>query len=50
MRLWSMENEPHAIGGQTKFTLMKLVDGSNSIPVIFEGVDMVKFTRVLNLK
>jgi hypothetical protein len=31
-----MENEPHAIGAQSVFTLMKLVNGSNSIPVIFE--------------
>jgi hypothetical protein len=36
MRLWAMENEPHAIGAQSVFTLMKLVNGSNSIPVIFE--------------
>jgi hypothetical protein len=36
MRLWAMKNEPHSIGEQTKFSLLKLVNGSNSIPVIFE--------------
>jgi len=36
MRIWNIENEPKSIGELTKFTMMKMVDGSNSIPVILE--------------
>jgi len=36
MRMWAMESEPHSIGEQARFSLMKLVSASNAIPVIFE--------------
>ena len=36
MRIFALNNEHKSIGELTKFTMMKLVDGSNTIPVIFE--------------
>jgi len=36
MRIWAIHNEPKSIGELTKFTMMKLVDGSNAIPVVME--------------
>jgi hypothetical protein len=36
MRMWAIQGEPRSIGELTKFTMMKLVDGSNTIPVILE--------------
>jgi len=36
MRMWAIQGEPKSIGELTKFTMMKMVDGSNTIPVILE--------------
>ncbi|MDQ1275065.1 MAG: hypothetical protein QG610_638 [Euryarchaeota archaeon] len=36
MRTWAIDGEAKSIGELTKFTMMKLVDGSNTIPVILE--------------
>ena len=36
MKLWALDPEPKAITEQTKFTFMKLVDGSNAPPLVFE--------------
>ena len=36
MRLWAIRGEPKSIGELTKFTMMKMVDGSNTIPVILD--------------
>jgi primase-polymerase (primpol)-like protein len=36
MRMWAIQGEPKSIGELTKFTLMKVVGGSNTIPVILE--------------
>lgn len=36
MKVWAINHEPKSIGELTRFTMMKLVDGSNSIPIILE--------------
>lgn len=36
MRIWAIQGEPKSIGELTKFTMMKMVNGSNTIPVILE--------------
>jgi hypothetical protein len=36
MRTWSIQGEPKSIGELTKFTMMKMVDGSNTIPVVLD--------------
>jgi hypothetical protein len=34
--LWALHGAARALGEQTRFTLMRAVDGSNSVPLIFE--------------
>lgn len=34
--MWALHGASRALGEQTKFTLMRAVDGSNAIPLIFE--------------
>jgi len=36
MAIWGLQGDPRAISEQTRFTLMKLVDSSNCIPIFFE--------------
>jgi hypothetical protein len=44
-RMWALHGAARALGEQTRFTLMRAVDGSNSIPLVFEENKSSRFSE-----
>ncbi len=44
-RLWALHGAARALGEQTRFTLMRAVDGSNAIPLVFEENKSSRFSE-----